>query len=414
MPAAATGQGTRFSRRRQAVLNATAGLINRAGLGDTTLAAVAAEIGLNLKSLRYYFERREDLIVATYRHSLTLHCELVSVASSQSTVQARVESLVKGYFSLLGRVARCEQPQFAYFSDLRALSEAEAEIIYPEYVAFFRMVRSLLGPIPAKGERGARNARTHLLISQLFWSAAWIGAYVPEDFERVADRFTDILLQGLAAAPLDLRPAGSAKDGVEGGGPGLLSEDDFLRAATTLINEQGYRGAAVERIAASLNVSRGAFYHRYEARHDLVAACFESTFALLRQAQTDAMAQCGAGLSQLARAVVDLVSRQLSAEGVMLRTTALTVLEPGLRQEMTLRMSRVTSRFADMLNDGFVDGSVRPCDVRIGAEMVTATINSATELRRWAPDITGTEVADLYVRPLLEGFFTPSTSPGPG
>jgi hypothetical protein len=42
--------------------------------------------------------------------------------------------------------------------------------------------------------------------------------------------------------------------------------------------------------------------------------------------------------------------------------------------------------------------------MRIAAEMVTATINSAQELQRWVPAATRENAADLFVRPLLYGF----------
>ena len=44
---------SKFDRRKAEILNAAAAVINRLGLKDATLAVVAAEIGLNLKSLRY-------------------------------------------------------------------------------------------------------------------------------------------------------------------------------------------------------------------------------------------------------------------------------------------------------------------------------------------------------------------------
>jgi hypothetical protein len=48
----------------------------------------------------------------------------------------------------------------------------------------------------------------------------------------------------------------------------LEDEDDgtatraaYLRAATRLVNEYGYRGASVDRIAAELRLTKGSFYH---------------------------------------------------------------------------------------------------------------------------------------------------------
>ena len=52
----------------------------------------------------------------------------------------------------------------------------------------------------------------------------------------------------------------------------------FLLAATRLINELGYRGASVQRIASELNVTKGSFYHHLDAKDDLVAACYRRSF----------------------------------------------------------------------------------------------------------------------------------------
>ena len=94
----------------------------------------------------------------------------------------------------------------------------------------------------------------------------------------------------------------------------------------------------------------------------------------------------------------------MSAEGALLRTSALTAIGPELRTEMARRLTLLTWRFADMLNDGMSDGSVRVCDIRIASEMVTAMINSAQELQRWVPSADASNAATLYIRPLLDGF----------
>lgn len=396
----------RFNRRQQSILDAAAKVINRVGLGDTTLALVAAEIGLNLKSLRYYFEKREDLMVAAFLQSIALHQGLATEALKRKTPEARVRAFVHGYFALLGRVARGEQPAFTYFGDLRALTEPHSLVVYKGYTEFFRMVRSLMRPGIPQWDRGELNARTHMLVSQLLWSVAWIGNYLPEDFPRIADRFTEILLGGLAAGQVDLRPPEAALEKHPAGERGPLSQESFLRAATALINEHGYRGASIERIAAMLNVSRGAFYHHCEASEELVVACFDRTFEVLREAQSAAMLRREPGISRVASTAVDLVTRQMTVEGFMLRTSALTVVGPELRREMMRRMSLVTLRFQDILSDGVADGSVTICDLRIASEMVTAMINSAAELGRWVPGAEPEQVSELYVRPLLHGLFS--------
>lgn len=401
--------GTRFAKRRQAVLDAAAKLINRVGLGDTTLALVAAEIGLNLKSLRYYFEKREDLIVAAFLQSIELHHGLVARAMHAATSEERVRSFVRGFFDLLASVRRGERPEFTSFSDLRALPEPHSAIVYEQYNQFFREARSLLRPTATDWKHGELNARTHMLISQLLWSVAWVDNYIPEDFDRVTERFAEVLLSGLGTRWLDLSPSPDALRPALPLEGASMTQESFLRVATALINDLGHRGASIERISAVLNVSRGAFYHHYEARDELVVACFDRTFDVLRRAQSAAMGRPVSGAEQVAAAAVELVSRQFTVEGFMLRTTALTVVGPELRRDMTRRMSLATFRFQDMLSDGVADGSVRPLDLRIAAEMVTAMVNSAAELARWVPEAEPELVSDLYVRPLFAGLL--STSP---
>ncbi len=400
--AAAPPAATRYDRRKEAIVNAAAGLINRHGLRDATLAVVAAEIGLNLKSLRHYFARREDLVAEAFLRSVALHRDLVVTAMAEEGLEARIRAFVANYFAMQARVARGEQPPFVHFGDLRALTSPQLEAVGAEYNMLFRDLRRLLmGPVPV--DRAVLNAHTHMLLSQLLWSVVWLYDYLPDDYPRVADRFADIIMGGIAARPIDpagyrLPPPPSPREGER------LSQESFLRAATELINAQGYRGAAVDRISSQLNVTKGAFYHHNDTRDALVVACFERTFGFIRAAQD---ATAGDGRDNLARvtaAAASLVDRQMSPEGVLLRTSALSAVGWDLRAELARRMALFTTRFAGMLNDGLTDGSVRRCDLRIAAEMVTATINSAEELDRWVPGLDRAHAGDLYVRPLLVGF----------
>ena len=393
---------TRYDRRKEEILNAAASLINRLGLRDATLAVVAAEIGLNLKSLRHYFPRREDLVAAAFLRSIALHTELVEQALTAPEPEQRIRAFIDGYFALQARVALGQQPHFVHFGDLRALTSPHIETVGSAYVQMFRQIRSMLRRPGGDGDRATLNANAHMLLSQLLWSVVWLGGYLPQDYQRVGQRFADILLNGIAARRIILEPTAAPPTDLPPEGD-RLNQDSFLRAATELINAQGYRGAAVDRISSLLNVTKGAFYHHNDNRDALVVACFERTFGFIRDAQDSALSSDLDNMSRVAAAAVTLVSRQMSPEGVLLRTSALTSVGPEIRSAMAARMALYTARFADMLNDGIIDGSVRPCDLRIASEMVTAMINSAEELDRWVPKLDRDRAGNLYVKPLLNG-----------
>lgn len=396
-------RGARFEARKQRILEAAGALFNRHGVRDATLAVVATEIGLNLKSLRYYFEKKEDLVQAAFLHSIALHRGLIEAALPIDGFAARIRHFIGGYFALQARVYRGDEPQFVHFGDLRAIAGTAMEAkVGPAYVDMFRAARRLFRADECGWSGPERSAAAHYLISQLLWSVIWLGGYVPEDFPRVADRLSDILLNGIAGAAVDL--ATSVDDvPTPFSGSERLSQESFLRAATELINAQGYRGASVERISTLLKVTKGAFYHHNDTRDQLVVACFERTFDIVRQAQDLAMREETDGLSHVGAAAVSLIRRQMSPEGTLLRTSALAALGPELRHEMERRLALSTWRFADMLNDGLVDGSIRLCDMRIAAETVTATINAAEELQRWVPTATAENAAQLFLKPLFQG-----------
>ena len=393
---------SRFDRRKEEILNATGALVNRLGLRDATLAVIAAEIGLNLKSLRYYFERREDLVAAAFLRSIELHRRLAQDAIVETGIEARLRRFVGGYFDLRAEVKKGARPEFVHFGDIRALTAPHSDTVWPAYAEMFRSIRLLFRTDEVEWSHQRLNASAHMLLSQLLWSVIWAEDHFAEDAPRVAERFCDILLGGLAARPVTLEnlavPLVPPPEDAQ-----RLTQHSFLRTATALINQLGYRGASVDRISAELNVTKGAFYHHNDTRDGLVLDCFEHSFSLLREAQDAASAVHADGLSRIAAASVTLVNRQMLDNGTLLRTSALTAIGPELRIKMAAKLARLTMRFGDMLNDGLSDGSVRMCNVRIGAEMVTAMINSAEELLNWVPTATVGNAADLYIRPLLSG-----------
>src|SRR5262249_11189267 len=151
-------------------------------------------------------------------------------------------------------------------------------------------------PQEIEDERQRVNARAHTLVSQFMRSVYWLPDYDIEDYGRVEERFADILINGLL--PAGHQPNFSVAPLEEDAPPERISRDSFLMAATQLINEQGYRGASVEAIAARLNVTKGSFYHHIDAKEDLVVMCFERSFALLRRAQRNAIHTETLGLYQ--------------------------------------------------------------------------------------------------------------------
>jgi AcrR family transcriptional regulator len=183
------------------------------------------------------------------------------------------------------------------------------------------------------------------------------------------------------------------------------SREAFLRAATELINEIGYRGASVDRISARLNVTKGSFYHHNATKDELVGDCFERTFEILRDAHRAVQALGGDGWTKASAMACALVRHQLSAHGPLLRYSALAAAPADRRAELWATSERLAERTAGLISDGVADGSIRPVDAVVAAEILMGLINAAAELQKWSPAATEATCGELFVRPLFMGVF---------
>lgn len=405
MPQSGAGATKRYRRKRELIVASAARVFNERGVKGATLADVAAQVGLSLKSLRYYFRRKDDLVATCFLYAIDVYRDLIDEASSAATPSERLKILLVAFFRTVAAVRTGEHPAFLHFSDIRTLEAEHRDTVHAAYSDMFRGIRGLLTTAGPTETRRASNAAAHLVLSQLLWAVVWTGRYESDQLPRVAQRMHDVLVQGLAAVehdalsarltvPVLVRPSSSGR-----------SNEAFLRAATGLINAHGYSGASVEKISAELQVTKGSFYHHNARKADLVVDCFERTFEIMRTAQSLANERFQTGYERLLAAVLALVRFQLTDDGPLLRTAALTTLPPELRSRMTMRMDNVTDRFGEMLTDGMIDGTVRPADAAIAAQMITSMINAAAVLYRWVPDVTEDDALTLYARRLFVGLF---------
>ncbi len=420
-----TAATLRFAEKRETILDGAARLFNRRGIKAGTLAEVAASVGLATNSLTYYYRKKEDLVCACLQRSLAALNGVVADASTAPDLAGRVQSLVLGFLGVLADLAEQRRPELIFFGDMRALPQPQAEPVFAAYVEMYRGLRRLLrdGPSQAStAQRRALNARTHLVLGQLLWARAWLSRFEPTDYPRVANAMVDILLHGLAAPgqawPTDGPPAPVLPSQSEATNVDELS-DAYLRTATRLINDQGVGGASVERIAATLALTKGSFYHHHDTKHALVDACFERSFSLIRSVQLAALAQAGSGWAHLLLATLPLVALHdpalaTSADkapdksaGPLLRLTAWTELPGALRWQKFSTMNRLGERYAGIITSGLLDGSIRVLDTAVAAQMISGLINSLAEIDHWVasePTAPGAEpLADIFAKPLLTG-----------
>ena len=208
--AAAVHATGRFERKREAILDAATDLLNTRGVKGLTLGLAAEAVDLSTTSVTYYFRRKDDLAAGCMLRGLTTLFDITNRALAEGTPGAQLYALLTLYLERVRLAELGQAPALPVLADIRALGDPQRREVAQAFMKLFRKLRTLF-----EGEgldwmsRGRRTARTHMLLEQLFWAAAWLPKYDPEDYGRVRDRMYDILTRGLAAegsawAPLAL------------------------------------------------------------------------------------------------------------------------------------------------------------------------------------------------------------------
>jgi len=387
---------SRFAAKRALILDTASALINARGVKGLSLGEVAERIGLGNTAVTYYFKRRDVLAAACFDCGLDLLDAQVREAAALPDTRARIARLVALHFADLADVDQGTARPIARLSDMRATDDPMRAELVRRYYAIFRIARGFFDAGADEESKLLRLMRTHVMLETLHALPSWLDRYAGEEHDRVQARLVDLLCHGLVpgGGTTDLAPVIAAPP---------QAPDRFLDAATRLINERGYRGASVERIAAALDVTKGSFYHHLDAKDDLVLACFRHSIATIATAQQAALASEGDHRRQLSAALAALVAVQLGDGTPLLRSTALVALPPELRREVLDRTNRLARRFAGMIIDGISEGSIAAIDPLVAGQVLLSALNVAYECRGIAVRVPADRAVALYMSILLHG-----------
>lgn len=398
----------RFQAKRDAILAAAADAINEQSAKGMTFADVARRVGLNTTSVTYYFKRKEDLASAAFEQTLDRLDAMLDESAAQSTPDARVARYLAINMERLARIRRGDERDFAILSDLRAMEDPVKGELLERWRAIFRKTRSLWDDPANRAQTDLFGARAHVLLENTFWLPAWLVRYEVDEYPRVEARLMDVFRHGIAAKGQRWSPEllDLEHDEPEPG------REAFLLAATSLINELGYRGASVQKIASELNVTKGSFYHHLDAKDELVIACYKRSFDIIADTQRLAESHAGSYWQRLESSVATLLDVQFSERGPLLRTTALSGLPPRVRSTMIDRSNRIARRFAGILSDGIAEGSIRAIDPLVASQALMALQNAAFDMRKWAGTMPRDRAIAFYASTLAFGLFDDSSLNG--
>jgi len=396
----------RYLARRDEIIAIATEVLNEQGVGGFSLAAVGKRIDMNPASLAYYFKRKEELAATCLLLTIDRLEAALMRAEAAPGPEARLAGFVRESFALRRRIRLGEEPQLASFNEIRLIGGPLGQRVMEAYWRLFHRVENLFAdPSLSFIDASGRRMRARLVLEQLMWARVWLMDYDEADYARAAERLADVLVGGIAAPGARWNPE-HVPVAVGEAQAGTVSRDAYLLAATELINERGFKGASVDRIAARLNVTKGSFYHHNVGKNGLVMACFERSFAIVQSAQHEAAKKSDVAWQRLAQASVTLIVGHASGQKRLLRTYALSALPLSMRQAVIEKLQQCARRFAAVIGDGVADRSLRAVDPLIAAQSVMAAINAAAYVEFWGAEAAkGADILSSYARPALVGLF---------
>ncbi|WP_221585005.1 TetR/AcrR family transcriptional regulator [Microbacterium sp. G2-8] len=136
--------------------------------------------------------------------------------------------------------------------------------------------------------------------------------------------------------------------------------DQVTRAAVELFAAQGYANTSVQQIVAAAGVTKGAMYHYFQSKDDLLFGIYERMLTLQRARLDQILDEGGPAEEVLERMCRDVVETSIDSlpEGTVFFRSLHMLSEPR-QQEVTRRRRAYHDRVTELLHRGQAEGVFR-------------------------------------------------------
>lgn len=394
------GRSARYEKQRARIVDAAVSLVNDKGVDGMTLQEVAQALDLTTTSVTYYYRYKEQLAAAVFDDTMQRLADMVAEAAREPTPREGVRRYVALFLDQLALSLRGKDRPLAVLSELRTLEDSVRLPLLQRYQSIFQSLRRLFGEPDSFERKQIYSARAQFLNETLFWSALSLRRFPMGNPAAVRRRMLDVLENGIAAPQASWQLRRIAADADDPDDP----KQEFLRVASRLINDIGYKGASVDRIARELKLTKGSFYHHLEAKDDLILDCFRHDYRRLAELSRR-IGNGGSVADRVASGYAAALDLQFDGVHPLLRSTALQAMPKAVRQVAAERFERSAFWLSGVLVDGMAEGSIRILDPMAAANVIIATANSAYDMRSWARKQPREEALNIYLRILMRGLF---------
>jgi AcrR family transcriptional regulator len=359
------------STRHEAVLDVAARHLNARGVLQTSLAEIAAQLGVSRKALYYYVNDRQDLLFQCAQRAAQLSDARLTDALAAST---RSDDALR---SFLSRMLDPAQPEVAVRHELALLNETQRRAIIDRYEALVARIARLLDAGRREGvfRPCDPDINARIVVSVVSWAPLarrWIQAGEQFERSRVTDATLATLLEGLAPravpvsfTPLDLSALSPrAVHAFDRSGALEAKREALLRVASRLFNGKGVDATSLDEIAAHVGATKRTVHHHLGSKEALVMACYERSYRFFQCVAERMAAYAGSRLEALAAALhaaaIVYLSEELAPLSPLVGFSTLTRENQSVMNRLGFRL---TYDYRALLRDGLAEGSIHDIDV---------------------------------------------------
>jgi len=369
--------------RHDMLLDAAARQLNSKGVLLTSLAEIAAELGISRSAMYYYVADREDLVFQCYRRAAEITARHLQEAIRAGGSAADVLR------TFITRMLDPNEPELAARAEIAMMNAQQRDTIQGLHEGMATRLAHLL-------ESGIRegvfrpcdvNVNARLILSLITWAPLarpWARAIGPVGDQRLLEATLATVLEGLARerriptfAPLDLSslfpPRAHAFDraaAVE------AKREALLREASRLFNRKGIDATSLEEIANQVGATKRTLHHHIGSKADVVMACYERAFRIFFCIRDGMTAYSGSRLEAVVAAMHALALAYPSDELTPLSPTVGFAALTHKEQDKMVEYSKdLGDAYHEQIRIGIKEGSIADVDVEARALMLPGLLS---------------------------------------
>ncbi|MDX1502043.1 MAG: TetR/AcrR family transcriptional regulator [Thermoanaerobaculia bacterium] len=193
-------ESERTVARKRAILEGASQVFRRRGLAATGMRDIAAELGMHVGNLYYYFENKQALLAFCQLDTLASLEELAaSVEAAPRSAGEKLRRLIVGHVERLNE----RTPGSLAHLEVEALEEPWRSEVQRRRDAYEEVFRTLIRDGIAAGEfREVDPAVAALgVLGALNWTVKWFRPGGRRRAAQIGEEFADLLLNGLTGGP---------------------------------------------------------------------------------------------------------------------------------------------------------------------------------------------------------------------